>query len=101
MTLKQFEQLREIRRLLKSAYDDYFKRGDGYCKSSEGYVEVKYPNYFDARDLPDDGAARGISIYSYVLGPSRMHDFNSFEEALSAVTEWHDEQLASETEVNR
>lgn len=95
MTPKQLEQLSEIHRLLVEAYDDYFKRSDGYCKSSEGFVEVRYPNYFD-RALYPDGAARGIGIYSYALGPHRMHDFDNFDEALAEVRKWHAEQLASD-----
>lgn len=97
MTPDQLEILTEIRRLLKAAYEDYFARGDGYCKSSEGYVEVRYPNYFDAKHYPE-GAARGIGVYSYALGPNRMHEFDSFEKALESVKQWHDDQLMSESE---
>lgn len=97
MTPDQLEILGEIRRFLKEAYDDYFKRGDGHCKSSEGYIEVRYPTYFDAKDYPD-GAAKSLGIFSYVLGPSRMHDFKNFEDALATVKQWHDDQLASEPE---
>lgn len=97
MTPRQLEVLTEIRRLLQEAYDDYFKRSDGYHKSSEGYVEVRYPNYFDAGHY-EPCAARAIGIYSYVLGPNRMHEFDSFEEALKQVRLWHAEQLASEDE---
>ncbi len=95
MTPYQLEILAEIRRLLNEAYDDYFKRGDGYCKSSEGYIEVRYPTYFD-RHKYEPNTASSIGIYSYVLGPSRMHDFDTFDEAVMAVKQWHDEQLAAE-----
>ena len=88
MTPAQMIILSEIRRLLNEAYDDYFRRGDGHCKSSEGYIEVRYPNYFDRAKYPD-GAASGIGIYSYVLGPSRMHEFSDFAKALKAVRKWH------------
>lgn len=87
MTPKQIEQLAEIRRLLKEAYDDYFERGDGHCKSSEGYIEVRYPTVFEDKYLSSE--ASGIGIYSYVLGPNRMHDFSSFDEALETVKQWH------------
>lgn len=97
MTPRQLKALVEIRRLLKEAYDDYFARGDGYHKASEGYVEVGYPRYFDFAEYPD-GAAKRVSIYSYVLGPQRMHEFADFDEALAEVKKWHAEQLASETE---
>jgi hypothetical protein len=33
------------------------------------------------------------SIYSYVLGPNRNHDFDSLDEALVAVKEWHAEEM--------
>ncbi len=95
MTEHQLKLLTEIRRLLVEAYDDYFKRSDGYCKSSEGYIEVRYPNYFDREHYPD-GAASGINVYSYVLGPNRMHYFDTFEAALEAVGGWHAEQLSSD-----
>lgn len=95
MTPEQQKSFLEIRRLLTEAYDDYFKRSDGYCKSSEGYVEVRYPNYFD-RDKFAPDEARGLGIYSYALGPSRMHDFDSFDEALSQVRQWHKTQLESD-----
>lgn len=98
MTPSQFETYKEIRRLLTEAYDDYFKRGDGYCKSSEGYIEVRYPTYFKVRDGHPSDEATSIGIYSYVLGPSRMHDFDSFDKALKAVQRWHKQQLDSESE---
>ena len=109
MTSDQFAKLKEIRRLLSEAYQDYFKRSDGYCKSSEGATEVYYPNYFDNQETV---TANGLGIYSYVLGPGRMHhwwkgdgpsndvtkwtgDRDPFDVALEDVREWHAEQLAT------
>ncbi len=94
MTPKQFEQFTEIKRLLREAYDDYFKRRDGYCKSSEGYIEVRYPTYFNY-DKYEHGEATSLGVYSYVLGPSRMHDFDSFDGALREVRKWHKQQIES------
>lgn len=94
MTLQQQAQFKEIRRCLKDAYDDYFKRSDdGVHKSSEMAVEVYYPNYWET-DPESPMKACGIGIYSYVLGPSRMHHFDTFDEALTTVREWLREQLA-------
>ena len=98
MTAKQLSQFVEIRRLLKEAYDDYFRRSeDGHCKSAEASIEVYYPNYWEAEEYAPNEAC-GIGIYSYVLGPSRTHDFPTFELALEAVKDWHRMQMSWEPE---
>ena len=108
MTPGQLETLAEIRKLLAAAYKDYFARGDGYCKRSEGAVEVHYPRYLEGGGTME---ANGLAVYSYVLGPSRMHswwkgagpsdhaskwtgDADPFAAALADVRGWHDRQLA-------
>lgn len=96
MNTEDLEQCREIRRLLKEAYDHYFATSDGYCKGSEGYVGVHYPDYFDERGGADAMRPNGVDVYSYVLGPSRMHSFKSMAEALSAVREWHADSMATD-----
>lgn len=88
MTPEQQKQLQEIQQLLKQGYDDYFARSDGYCKRGEGAIQVYYPNYFEICEGMDPLTAVGIEVYSYALGPSRAHFFESFEEALGAVKEW-------------
>lgn len=65
---------------------------DGHHKSSEGYMEIGYcmPGMFS------DGQAPywQVQIYSYVLGPNRMHSWTgkSLDAALAlaeaAVEEW-------------
>lgn len=89
MTKKQLKIYLEIRKLLKEAYDYYFEHSDGLSKWSEGAVEINYPNYFDEKKGLDPLESTGIMIYSYVLGPSREHYFNSFEKALVEVKKWH------------
>jgi hypothetical protein len=81
----------EIHRLLNEAYDHYFANSDGYCKSSEGQVSLHWPTYFAMRYGEIEPTC---SVYSYVLGPSRNHDFESTTEALAAVREWHAEEMA-------
>lgn len=66
---------------------------DGHCKSSEGYIEVIacYPNWFEAGSKEAYLSATPeirIGVYSYLFGPSRMHDFNSLEEAWEEVKNW-------------
>lgn len=87
--------VQEIHRLLGEAYDHYFATTDGYCKPSEGYVELNWPNYFDMKNGKTEP---GCGVYSYVLGPSRMHDFDSTAEALAAVREWHREEMGRRDE---
>lgn len=93
MTPRQFEIVKEIKALLKEAYDHYFKHSDGYCKSSEGSISIGYPTYWN---YDEDNKANYIEIYSYVLGPSRNHDFEDFEKALEAVKDWHRQEMATE-----
>lgn len=77
----------ELMRLLDEAYDHYFEHSDGYCKSNEGYVELTFDDYFSRR--AGNPPTIGVNVYSYVLGPSRIHYFSSIEEALTAVQSWH------------
>jgi hypothetical protein len=88
MTNKQ--KLKEIRRLLKEAYDHYFKHGDGHCKSAEGQISVHFGNYWTDGD---DLVIRSVEIYSYVLGPSRSHFFDTIDEALETVKKWHHNEM--------
>lgn len=62
---------------------------DGHCKSSEGHVEIGLTNYFDRRDGTAPLTIKGVSVYAYVVGPSRSHYFDSLDEALTAVRKWH------------
>lgn len=91
MIADPMKDIAEIHRLLREAYDHYFANSDGYCKSSEGYVELRWPNYFEMRDGETEPSC---GVYSYVLGPSRMHDFDNTAEALAAVRKWHREEMA-------
>lgn len=81
-----FEGIAEIHRLLKEAYDHYFAHSDGYCKSGEGSVWVEWPTYFAMREGATEPT---VGVYSYVLGPSRVHEFRNIDDALEAVREWH------------
>lgn len=84
----------EMQRLLTEAYTHYFATSsDGHCKSSEGAITLHFPTYFD---LKDGQTAPACSVYSYVFGPSRNHHFQSTDEALDAVREWHRYAMAED-----
>lgn len=85
-----FEGVAELHRLLQEAYDHYFANSDGYCKSAEGVVYVEWPTYFAMRDGDTEPK---VGVYSYVMGPDRMHYFNSIADALEAVREWHAKEM--------
>ena len=98
MTPHQFDIFKKIRIILGGLHQEWesaIKHGadEGYGKNSEGYIEVRYPSWHQCDELEDYVFPRayGISIYSYLFGPRRMHDFygeTCFEEALSAALEW-------------
>jgi hypothetical protein len=85
------EKLVKIRKLLKEAYDHYFKLSDGHCKSSEGSISLEFGDYWSDKNC--ECKITGVSIYSYVLGSSRVHYFDTLDEALETVIQWHKEEL--------
>lgn len=89
---RRLNDVAEIRRLLQEAYDHYFANSDGYCKSAEGSISLHLGNYWENAD---GRAEVGVTVYSYVLGPERIHDFRTTAEALAAVRVWHQEEMAT------
>lgn len=90
---QELADLAEIRRLLDEAYEHYFANGDGHCKSSEGFIELGTNTAHDRR-AGDPFQINSVGVYSYVLGPSRMHYFQSVAEALATVRQWHADEMA-------
>jgi len=88
------EKLLKIRHLLKEAYDHYFEHSDGHCKSSEGYIGLDFGDYWSDKNC--ELKITGVQIYSYVLGPSRLHYFKDLDTALETVVQWHKEQMKTE-----
>ena len=86
------EKLKEIMRLLDEAYDHYFEH-ESHCKSAEGRVSVHFGTYFDRNEGAPWNQVECVEIYSYVLGPSRTHYFDSLDEALEEVREWHKREM--------
>lgn len=81
----------EIHRLLDEAYAHYFALGDGYHKSQEGTVWVEWPNHFERAG---GNTEPRVGIYSYVFADAREDIFDSIDEALDAVREWHSDEMA-------
>lgn len=99
MNKSDVDKLKEIRRLLKEAYDHYFTNDpDPSCKSAEGQISVYFGNYWEDKD---DIVIRHIEIYSYVFGSVRLHSFKSADEALETVRGWHKEQLSIDYELEK
>jgi len=73
---------------------------DGHYKSNEGYIGVvlNYPNWFEAGDYLTDKPEVSLEIYSYLFGPHRLHEFDSFEEAITEVKKWYKQYMGQEYE---
>ena len=97
MKQSDFDKLVKIRKLLKEAYDHYFDYTSihgGHCKSGEGHIDLEFGNYW--ADEKCECKISSVNIYSYVFGVSRGHYFDSLDEALEAVVQWHKEELSTE-----
>lgn len=87
LTSEELDMLTEIDFLLDEA-NAHALADDGHCKSSEGYLEVNFGNHWDRR--PEDERRKpGVSIFAYLLGPTRGHSFDTIEQALDTVRVWH------------
>jgi hypothetical protein len=91
MNESDFNKLKQIRKLLKEAYDHYFQYSDGHCKSSEGYIGLDFGDYWSDKNCECN--VTGVQIYSYVLGPSRLHYFDTIDKALQTVIQWHRNEM--------
>lgn len=92
MTPEDYAKLEEIHRLLDEAYDHYFQY-EGHCKSSEGHIDISYGNLWDRRE--EGLKIKYVHIYSYVFcEQGRSQDFDSLDDALETVREWHTKEMA-------
>ena len=96
LTEQETSDYLELLRLHDVAFRDYLERHNYGHKSSEGCVSLHFGNFWEREGWDTPGASKlvGVEVYSYALGPSRSHWFNSMAEALENVRRWHDEQLA-------
>ena len=92
MTPEDMQKLEEISRLLDEAYAHYFEY-EGHCKSSEGRISVSFGNIWDRKE--NGIAIEYIDIYSYVFcRQGRSQLFESIDEALETVKQWHKDEMA-------
>lgn len=56
----------------------------------EGYIEVSLPT-FHGRERGNKDVS--IGIFTHLLGPDRMHYFDSVDKALAAVRQWYEEEV--------
>jgi hypothetical protein len=89
LTQQDLDNLTEIQRLLDEGLEHYLTY-ESHCKSSEGAVAVHFGNSWDRRDGRNPVS---VTVYSYALGPSRSHDFDSTQEALDEVRKWHKAEM--------
>lgn len=95
MNHNDFQKLLEIRKLLKEAYDHYFDNDpDGSHKSQEGHISVEFGNYWE--DEKCELKITSVNIYSYVFGNSRSHCYDSLDEALEVVRQWHKVEMSTD-----
>ncbi len=52
-------------------------------------------NVFDRMDGEAPLSIKNVEVYSYVLGPSRMHHFDTLDNALAAMRKWHADEMES------
>lgn len=96
MNQSDLNKLLLIRKLLKEAYDHYFDNSDGHCKSSEGHIDLEFGNYWTDKNC--EMKITSVNIYSYVFGNSRSHCYDSIDEALEVVRQWHKEEMSTDYE---
>jgi len=90
--MTDLEKLEYIHRLLKEAYEHYFEHDNDGHKSGEAHISVDYGNFWE-REEAGGLTITGVEIYSYVLGPHRTHTFDSLDEAIQVVEQWHRQQI--------
>ena len=71
----------DVRRALWRAYEKAASTEYGIDgKASDGWVELRYPTYWECETEDEFLQPCGIMIYSYALGPSRRHYINRGDE---------------------
>lgn len=96
MNKEEKQQLHEMRVHLGELHQKWRDDpdDDGYCKSNEGYIGILYrlKNWHEASDKEDYVNATPefsmIEVYSYLFGPSRLHQFDTIAEAHKEVMSW-------------
>lgn len=96
MSYNEMVFYRKIRTHLADLHQKWIDdpNSDGHHKSNEGYVGIMFDagNWFDCNGKQDyiDSELKItlVEVYSYLFGPSRLHEFSSLEEAWNEVKKW-------------
>lgn len=92
LTDQELADLAEIDRLLNEA-NRHALDGSGGGKSSEGHISVDLGDHWE-RAPEDDRVPPKVSIFAYLIGPHRSHDFDNTAQALEVVRQWHRREMA-------
>lgn len=103
ITQEDLDKLNEIAKLHDEAFAHYQKY-DGHAKSSDGHIkiEIEFGTVWDRQENQILAPTIGVSIYSYVVAsatPSypnfgqRSHWFETIDEALSVMKQWHEKAM--------
>lgn len=93
ITPEELADLAEIDRLLDEANAHAMSQDGAAWKPDEGHVSISFGNHWD-RDPDEPRKPVAVSIYSYLLGPYRSHDFDNTAQALEVVRQWHRREMA-------
>lgn len=75
MTTDETATIQDLQKAVWEAYEKATRSVD-YCgKSAEGIIEVQFKAFHNAESYEDFITPEVIGVYSYALGPSRMHRF--------------------------
>jgi hypothetical protein len=104
ITQEMLNKVAEITRLHDEAFW-HLHQFDGHAKSSDGNIsiEIGFGNVWNRKEEEKSSPSIGVSIYSYVVAsetPSypnfgqRSHWFETVDEALKVMREWHEKAMA-------
>lgn len=85
------DKIQQAQALVDAAYDNYFEKSDGHCKSGEGTLTVTGESYFDRQD---GKGCVAIEIYSYIFGTGRRQRFETADEFLEWAKKIHAAEMA-------
>ena len=96
ITAEDLAKVEEIRWLHDTAIKRALAR-DGHSKSGEGLISLSFGTYWGRLD--DDGNPTvkqdvEVSIYAYVIGTNRSHNFATIDRALETVRVWYANEMS-------
>jgi hypothetical protein len=91
----------EMQFMLDEAYNHWAKNPASGAKEAEGRISLHFNTTHDRRAGSSLRVVQ-VDVYSYALGPGRLHSFDSTAAALEEVRKWYEEEMRStvETEVH-